>query len=199
MAWGTWLSMAHLLLGNTNVVFGASFVDVHANLPFLQVTMGVLILGAGLAVWQGFGGRSWGIPAAIGLYLAVSITGGVYAGVIQSFVVTPNESVKEQEFISHNIAATRRAYALDGVEEREITGDATLTPEQVAANASTIENVRLSDHDQLLQTFSQIQELRTYSDFVSVDTDRYTVNGQERQVMLSAASSTPTCCRATAS
>lgn len=186
MAWGAWLSMAQTLLSNANVIFGASYADVHANLPFLRLTMGVLILGVVLAVWQGFGGRGWAIPLAIGLYLSVSVLGSVYAGVIQSFVVRPNESAKEQEYIGYNIAATRRAYALNDVEEREISGDAALTPQQVAANAATIENVRLWDHDQLLQTFSQIQEIRTYYDFVSVDNDRYTINGQERQVMLSA-------------
>jgi uncharacterized membrane protein (UPF0182 family) len=186
MAWGAWLSMSQTMLANSTVIFGASYTDVHANIPFLRVTMGVLILGAALAIWHGFGGRGWGIPVAIGLYLTVSLVGGVYAGLLQSLGVRPNESAKEQEFIGHNIAATRRAYALDGVEERELSGDAALTPQQVAANASTIENVRLWDHDQLLQTFSQIQEIRTYYDFVSVDNDRYMINGQERQVMLSA-------------
>ena len=185
MAWGTWLAMFNTLLTPANVVFGASYVDVHASLPFLRISIGVLVLGAGLAIWHGFGGRGWAIPLAVGLYLVVSVAGGVYAGVIQSFIVGPNESSKEQEFINYNIAATRRAYALDRVEERELTGDAALTPQQIANNASTVENVRLWDHDQLLQTFSQIQEIRTYYDFVSVDNDRYTVGGKERQVMLS--------------
>jgi uncharacterized membrane protein (UPF0182 family) len=186
MAWGAWLTMAETLLTPANVVFGASYVDVHANLPFLRISMAVLILGSGLAVWQGFGGRAWAIPLAFVLYLAVSIIGGIYAGVLQSYVVTPNESAKELEFIRYNIAATRRAYALDRVTERELSGDAALTPAQIIANADTIQNVRLWDHDQLLQTFSQIQEIRTYYDFVSIDNDRYTINGQERQVMLSA-------------
>jgi hypothetical protein len=185
MAWGAWLAMAHTLLTPANVIFGASYVDVHANLPFLRISMVVLTLGAVLAVWYGFGGRGWAIPLALGVYLVVSVAGGIYAGVIQSFFVAPNEAAQEQPFIQHNIEATRRAYALDRVEERSLSGDAVLTPQQIAANAATVENVRLWDHDQLLQTFSQIQEIRTYYDFVAVDNDRYTVNGQKRQVMLS--------------
>jgi len=47
-------------------------------------------------------------------------------------------------------------------------------------------NVRLWDKQPLLDTFGQIQEIRTYYDFTSVDIDRYVVNGQYRQVMLSA-------------
>jgi uncharacterized membrane protein (UPF0182 family) len=186
MAWGAWLGMAQTLLTQANVVFGASYTDVHANLPFFRISLFVLSLGAALAIWHGFGGRGWAIPLAIGLYLAISITGGLYGAFIQGFVVSPNESAKEQEFIRYNIAATRRAYALDRVDEREISGDASLTPQQIVNNAGTIENVRLWDHAPLLQTFSQIQEIRTYYDFVNVDNDRYMLNGTERQVMLSA-------------
>jgi uncharacterized membrane protein (UPF0182 family) len=45
--------------------------------------------------------------------------------------------------------------------------------------------VRLWDRDPLLQTFGQLQEIRTYYDFISVDDDRYMVNGRYRQVLLS--------------
>ena len=186
MAWGAWLATFQTLLTPANVIFGASYVDVHATLPFLWISVVVLALGAVLAIWRGFGGRGWAIPLAVASYLAVSVAGSLYAALIQGFVVGPNEATKEQPYIRNNIDATRRAYALDRVDERELSGDAALTPQQIAANASTVENVRLWDHDQLLQTFAQIQEIRTYYDFVSVDNDRYTVDGKERQVMLSA-------------
>ena len=97
------------------------------RIPFLWVSVGVLVLGAVLAVWHGFGGRGWPLPLAVALYLVVSMVGGVYASFVQRFVVTPNEQNMEQPFIEHNIAATRRAYALDRVEERELSGDAELT------------------------------------------------------------------------
>jgi len=100
--------------------------------------------------------------------------------------VTPNEQNREQPYIVHNIEATRRAYALDRVEARELSGDAELSAQAIVANAATIENVRLWDHQPLLQTFAQIQEIRTYYDFVAVDNDRYLIDGKYRQVMLSA-------------
>ena len=150
MAWGAWLATFQTLLTQANVIFGASYVDVHATLPFLWISVVVLALGAVLAIWRGFGGRGWAIPLGVASYLAVSVAGGLYAALIQGFVVDPNESTKEQPYIRNNIAATRRAYALDRVDERELSGDAALTPQQIAANASTIENVRLWDHDQLL-------------------------------------------------
>jgi hypothetical protein len=146
----------------------------------------VLTLGAGLSVWHGFGRRIWPIVFAVGLYIVVSLTGGIYAGIVQSFSVNPNELAREQPFIARNIDATRRAYALDRVEERELSGDAELKAQDIANNVGTIENVRLWDHQPLLQTFASIQEIRTYYTFISVDNDRYMIDGKSRQVMLSA-------------
>ena len=99
---------------------------------------------------------------------------------LQRFAVTPNEQVRETPFIEYNIAATREAFALDRVEERELHGDAALTRADIEANRATLDNVRLWDHQPLLETFGQIQEIRTYYDFVSVDNDRYVINGQNR-------------------
>ncbi|MBU3978784.1 UPF0182 family protein, partial [Patescibacteria group bacterium] len=97
----------------------------------------------------------------------------------------PNELVKETPYIKYNIAATRQAYNLNKVEKREIVVDKPLTVSDIAANNLTIKNVRLWDRDPLLSTFSQIQEIRTYYEFVSVDNDRYVINNELRQVMLS--------------
>jgi uncharacterized protein len=88
--------------------------------------------------------------------------------------------------MAHNIEATRHAFNLAAVQPHELSGDAELTRASIDANSDTIKNVRLWDHQPLLDTFRQIQELRTYYDFVSVDNDRYTINGELRQVMLSA-------------
>lgn len=187
MAWGTWLELPRTLItgASTNVVFGASYTDVYARVPFLRVSLVVMSLASLLSLWQAFMPQRWMLPLAIGAYLVVSTAGGLYASFVQRFVVTPNEQTTEQPYILNNIAATRKAYALDRVEERQISGDATLSPQDIIANASTIENVRLWDHQPLLQTFGQLQEIRPYYDFVNVDNDRYTLDGKYRQVMLS--------------
>src|SRR5690606_23097147 len=99
---------------------------------------------------------------------------------------TPNEQARETPYIQHNISATRRAYGLDGVELREISGDAQLTQDDIVRNAPTLENVRLWDHQPLLDTFGQLQEIRTYYDFNSVDNVRYPPTGQPRHGMLAA-------------
>jgi uncharacterized membrane protein (UPF0182 family) len=99
--------------------------------------------------------------------------------------VAPNELVKETPQLAYHIAATRRAWGLDSVVTRDLTGEARLTERDIRANRPTIDNVRLWDRDPLLQTFGQLQEIRTYYDFVSVDDDRYMIDGQYRQVLLS--------------
>ncbi len=186
LAFGAWLQIPKLLFNSTGVVFGASYVDVHARMPALWALVGVSLIAAALAAWQATAPRLWPIAAAVGLYVIVSIGGSLYAGIIQRFVVAPNEQVRETPFITHNIRATRQAYALDQVEERGLSGDARLTREDLERNATTIRNVPLWNAQPLLDTFSQIQEIRTYYDFAAVDNDRYTINGKYRQIMLSA-------------
>ncbi len=187
MAWGTWLELPRTLITGaaTNVVFGASYTDVYARVPFLRVSLVVMSLASLLSFWQAFAPQRWLLPLAIGAYVVVSTAGGLYASFVQRFVVTPNEQTTEQPYILNNIAATRKAYALDRVEERPLSGDAALSADDIIANAGTIENVRLWDHQPLLQTFGQLQEIRPYYDFVNVDNDRYTLDGKYRQVMLS--------------
>jgi uncharacterized membrane protein (UPF0182 family) len=186
LAWGAWLHRTEHLIQGSGLLHGANYADVYGRMPTALVQVVAGIIGAGLAVVHAFGSRNWPIPAAIGLYALVSIGGEGYSNLLQRFSVTPNEQVRETPFIEHNIAATRRAFALDSVEERAVSGDALLTREDIADNAATLENVRLWDHAPLLETFGQLQEIRTYYDFASVDNDRYRINGQLRQVMLSA-------------
>jgi uncharacterized membrane protein (UPF0182 family) len=186
LAIGAWLHRFEYLVQQSQLIHGASYADVHARMPAALLLAVVAVVGAGLAALQAFTPRNWPVPLAIGLYLLVSVGGELYSSVLQRFVVTPNEQARETPYIQHNISATRKAYGLDGVELREISGEALLTRDDITRNAPTLQNVRLWDHQPLLDTFGQLQEIRTYYDFHSVDNDRYRINGQLRQVMLSA-------------
>jgi hypothetical protein len=185
LAFAAWLSQASYLVQQSAVIYGPGYADVNGRMPAALILAAVCVVGAVLAVLQAFTPRNWPIPVAAALYLLAAVGGQVYSTVLQRFVVTPNEQTRESPFIQHNIDATRRAYALDRVESRELTGDAVLSPDDVARNSATVENVRLWDHQPLLDTFGQLQVIRTYYDFVSVDNDRYQIDGALRQVMLS--------------
>jgi uncharacterized protein len=186
LAFGAWLRIPQILTTPSGALFGASYVDVHARMPALRALAIIAIAGAALALWQLRAPRFWPIATAVGLYVAVSIGGSAYAAIIQRFVVAPNEQVRETPYIINNINATRRAFALDNVEERQLSGEARLTRADLEQNAATIDNVPLWNDRPLLDTFGQIQEIRTYYDFIQVDNDRYTIDGQYRQIMLSA-------------
>jgi uncharacterized protein len=186
LAFGAYLDVPELLIRPAGIVHGVANVDDLVRIPALRVLMAAALAGAGLAIFQTTTARLWPIGAAVLIYLLVAAGGSAAAGAMQRFVVAPNEQARETPYIEHNIAATRRAFALDRVEEREVSGDSTLTRSDIEANAETLGNVRLWDHQPLLNTFAQIQEIRTYYDFVSVHNDRYRINGQYRQIMLSA-------------
>ena len=176
-----------LLYSTTGPLFGASFADLHAKLLGLRLAALAAVGGVALVLWGVRTGRvARGAAFAGGLYLAVSLLGiGVYPQIVQRLIVAPNELAKEAPQLAHHIAATRRAWGLDRVTTRDLTGEARLTERDIRDNRPTIDNVRLWDRDPLLQTFGQLQEIRTYYDFVSVDDDRYWIDGQYRQVMLS--------------
>jgi hypothetical protein len=187
LAFGTYLDMPNLLYSQRGPMTGASYTDVEAVLLALKVLLAVTLLGALLFIGNIFR-QGNGLAALAGsLYLLVLVLGvWLYPAGVQKLTVGPNELVKETDYIAHNIAATRRAFALDQVEERELTGEMSLTSKDIQDNGATIKNIRLWDHGPLLDTFSQIQEIRTYYDFASVDNDRYLIDGESRQIMLSA-------------
>ncbi len=176
----------NLLFSSAGPFTGARFTDIHAMLPFLKILIFVSAIAAVLVIINIYKSGNYMVVAAIGLYTVVSLVGGsVYPALLQKFVIAPNELIKETPFIKHNIEATQKAYALDKIEERNLTGESVLTMADINNNRSTIRNVRLWDREPLLDTFGQLQEIRTYYDFISVDNDRYRFDGDYRQVLLS--------------
>src|SRR3989344_1990415 len=185
IAISTHLSLYNLLISQSGPVFGAAFTDTNVMIPILNISVYVYGLASILALFYGISGKLYPLLGAISLTFIVSFSSTIIPSVFQKLIVAPNELVKETPFIKHNIAATRKAYGLDKVEIRKISADKPITSTDIATNNITIKNVRLWDRDPLLSTFSQIQEIRTYYEFASVDNDRYKVNDEIRQIMLS--------------
>ncbi len=186
-AFGFRLDTYQLLYSPRGVVFGAGYSDINANLPALKFLTILAIFAALLCLAQ-ITQRGWRLVlGGLGLLVAASVIGlGLYPGFIQRFRVTPNEIVAESPYIAHNIRFTRQAYGLDRIDEVEFPAEEKLTREDLRRNDLTIKNIRLWDHRPLLTTYAQLQEIRTYYKFVDVDNDRYQIDGEYRQVMLSA-------------
>ncbi|MGO8815253.1 MAG: UPF0182 family protein [Terriglobia bacterium] len=180
------LGMFDLLYSPRGVVFGAGYTDVHATLPVLWALMGISVLTAGIFFVRA-GTTDIRTPLiGIGAIVVVGILGGsIYPEILQRFVVAPNEIDKERPYIANSIEFTRKAYGLDRFEERSFSAVEDLTLDDIRQNESTFRNVRLWDHKPLLTTFAQLQEIRTYYDFMHIDNDRYRINGVYRQVSLS--------------
>jgi uncharacterized membrane protein (UPF0182 family) len=181
------VDIPELLYSTTGPLVGASYTDLKARLPALYLSAVLAVAAAGVTLLGGLRGRvAWYAFLALGGYLVVAFLGrGAFPQVMQQFVVAPTELTRETPYLRYHIAATRAAWGLDSVETRELKGEAGLGMADVRANAATIDNVRLWDRDPLLQTFGQLQEIRTYYDFISVDDDRYWIDGKYRQVLLS--------------
>jgi uncharacterized protein len=185
LAISAYLDRYDVLFGEHDIFSGANYADLHARLPMLNVLGVAALIGAVLWIYNAFSsGNKAGIGAIL-LYVAVMFAGNLYPAIVQKFVVSPNELGKENPQIKHNIDATLRAYGLSNVEDRSLSGDKALTPQDIANNSATIHSIRLWDHEPLLDALKQIQEIRTYYDFTSVDNDRYQLNNELQQFMLS--------------
>ncbi|MFY9462100.1 MAG: UPF0182 family protein, partial [Candidatus Sungiibacteriota bacterium] len=185
IAAGVYLSRFTLLTSQSGLVFGATYTDATVRIPMLWISVATALVAAVSAVFWAWKGKLSPLIGAISLYVVMGFAGAVIPTLIQKLVVAPNELVKETPFIKRNIAATRQGFALDKIEEREISGDKPITSADISANNLTVKNVRLWDRKPLLSTFSQVQEIRTYYEFAEVDNDRYIIDGEIRQIMLS--------------
>lgn len=175
------------LFEDHTIFSGVTYTDAHVTLTGMLVVAAALVVGAAAALVNA-------VSAPQGRWLAAAVVPVVlcYTGVslvgwyVSSFIVKPNELVREQPYISNNIELTRQAFALDRIAEYPFPADSGVEAVEVANNQATLQNIRLWDWRVLQETLRQIQEIRTYYDFPDVDIDRYEIDGKVRQMMLAA-------------
>jgi uncharacterized membrane protein (UPF0182 family) len=175
------------LLEHHTIFEGVTYTDAHVVLTGLLIVCAALVLGAAIAAVNAFRHPrgKWLVAAIIPAALCYLVLGvvGWYVG---NFVVKPNELVREQPYIAHNIEMTRQAYGLDRFLQREFPAETSVEATEPAKNQATLQNIRLWDWRALQDTLRQVQEIRTYYDFPDIDIDRYELDGTLRQVMLAA-------------
>jgi len=176
-----------LLLEPHTVFQGVNYTDAHVSITGMTVICFALLLGAAIAASSALRGSRGSLLVAAIVPAAVCFFGfSVVGWYVANFVVKPNELVREQPYIARNIEMTRRAFGLDKFEQREFPAETTVGATDPANNQVTLQNIRLWDWHALQDTLRQIQEIRTYYDFPDVDIDRYSLDGQLREVMLAA-------------
>jgi uncharacterized protein len=175
------------LLDDHTIFGGITYTDAHVTLTGMLVVCVALILGAVISAVNAVR-----VPRGRWLLAAIIPAGVCYIGVqgiawyVSSFIVKPNELVREKPYITFNTEFTRQAYGLDKVVQRQFPAETTVEAADPQNNQATLQNIRLWDWRALQDTLRQIQEIRTYYDFPDIDIDRYAIEGTTREVMLAA-------------
>ena len=180
------LDQFKLLSSDHSILYGADYTDINAKLPGYWILLVVALISAVLLLLN-IRFRTLSLFAgAIALWIiAAVLVLAVYPGIVENFIVKPSQISLEAPYITNNITATRQAFNLNSITVRPDNVQP-LSQADIAASPQTIANIRLWDYAPLLKTYSQRQSLETYYDFNDIDIDRYTVNNNYRQVMLSA-------------
>jgi uncharacterized protein len=187
LAWGFWLSRYKLLLNPGGIVQGATYTDVAVHLPAIWILFTLTLLLAIMMLASRWINLGKVIPGTAVLIVAVLVLGrGLLPGMVQQFQVDPNELELESPYLEKNIEMTRLAYNLHNIRQVEYMADDTLGITDIRNNQDAIDNIRLWDGRLLINTYKQLQEIRSYYEFYSVDNDRYIVDGRPTQMMLSA-------------
>jgi hypothetical protein len=186
-AWSYNLDRFLLLYGDNGVVVGASYTDVHVVLPVLWLLVGLALVAAVLA-WVNMWIHTVRLPltGVVVVFGSSILLSQIFPALFQRAVVTPNELQLEKPYLQHNITLTREAYNLQQITVKPFPAEQNLTFQALEANKPTIDNIRLWDWRPLIDTYRQVQEIRTYYTFHDVDIDRYVLDGTYQQVMLSA-------------
>ena len=186
-AWSYGLDRFLLLYGDNGVVVGAGYTDIHVELPLLWALVG-LASAAALASWANVWARTYKLPlaAAVLVFGSSFVLTLAFPAVFQRVYVKPNELQLEAPYIQRNIALTQEAYNLRQITVKPFPAEQGLTFQSLQDNRATIDNIRLWDWQPLMDTYAQLQEIRTYYKFHNVDVDRYELDGSYQQVMLSA-------------
>ena len=186
LGWGFVLDHYELVYSTLGVVHGAGYAAAHVTRVALWVMTGASALACVLLAISFFRARTKYIVAGIVTYAGLYVVAVLALPFLfQTFVVKPNELSLETPYLNHYIDYTRRAYKLDGIQETAYPALADLTPDVIARNEDTIQNIRLWDTRPLLQTYQQTQAIRLYYEFYNVNVDRYHLADGFHQVMLS--------------
>jgi uncharacterized membrane protein (UPF0182 family) len=169
------------------IVTGASYTDVNAHLHALRLLAIISVVSAILFIVN-IRVRRLSLPlAAVAIWVLTSFLAGfVWPLAIQSFVVGPQELQREREYIARNIAGTREAFGLADISVETYPALEELSATDLTESENVLNNVRLWDPGTMGEAYEQLQAIRLYYRFPDVDIDRYEIDGETRQVLVSA-------------
>jgi len=181
------LKLYDLLYSHSGVAFGASYADIHAQIPAYWTVMVIALLVALISFLTPLLNQWKLLLYSIGVYFVVLLGfSWAYPALIEQYVVKPTELTKETPYIRHSIEFTRMAFGLDKIKEKPFPVGKPITYEDIKKNQATVHNIRLWDTRPLIETYRQLQEMRLYYNFKNVDIDRYHFKNKYTEVALAA-------------
>ncbi len=175
-----------LIYSTRGSVYGAGYTDILIGLKFYYLKMAASFISA-IFIYIGLKKQSLK-KAMIGpaILIAVTFIGAGAEMAVQNFIVSPNELSKEEPYIEESIKYTQKAYKLDEVERQDFPALWNLSATDIENSVDTIKNIRINDFRPTQTIYNQLQSIRLYYQFTNISIDRYTLDGEQRQVFLSA-------------
>ena len=181
-----WLDQYLTMTSSSGLFTGATYSDVYAAIPGLQILALISAVVALLFLVAAFVGK-WRLPViATGLMVVSSlILGGLFPWAIQTFQVVPNERTLEAPYIDRNLSATRAAYGIDDVLKVEYNATTDATPGALREDAETTASIRIIDPALVSSSFRQLEQFRQYYNFPNLlDVGRYNIDGVVQDTVL---------------
>ncbi|MBS5750665.1 UPF0182 family protein [Actinomyces sp. oral taxon 181] len=182
-----WIGRYSLLTQSGDNIDGAMYADVNATLPAHSILAAISVAVAALFLVAAFRG-TWRLPTigVVVTVVAALVIGGAYPALIEQFRVRPNARSLNAPYIQHNIDATLEAYGLDDLDYQTYDATTTAQPGQLREDSESTSQIRLLDPQVIRKTVQQLQQSRPYYSFDSgFFVDRYTINGERRDTVIS--------------
>lgn len=182
-----WIGRYSLLTQSGDNIDGAMYADVNATLPAHSILAAISIAVAALFLVAAFRG-TWRLPTigVVVTVVAALVIGGAYPALIEQFRVRPNARSLNAPYIQHNIDATLEAYGLEDLDYQTYDATTTAQPGQLREDSESTSQIRLLDPQVIRKTVQQLQQSRPYYSFDSgFFVDRYTINGERRDTVIS--------------
>jgi len=175
-----------VMFNESGVVYGPGYTDVKINVPFLRI-IAVLSAVSAAVVAYGIVRKKVNLIAypVLGIF-ALSILRIVSVFAVEALVVNPNQLETERPYIENNINMTRQAFGINNVDIRLFEADKDISPAEITGNREVVDSIKVNSYRHTLNFIKQAQVIRGYYDFNDVDVDRYMINGEKKQVFLSA-------------
>ena len=182
-----WIGRYSLLTQSGDNIDGAMYADVNATLPAHSILAVISLAVALLFLIAAFRG-TWRLPTigVVVTVVAALVIGGAYPALIEQFRVRPNARSLNAPYIQNNIDATLSAYGLDDLDYTTYDATTSAQPGQLREDSESTSQIRLLDPQVIRKTVQQLQQSRPYYSFDSgFFVDRYTINGERRDTVIS--------------